>query len=133
MSSVPRSSIAAAVIATALAALAVTGLRAASADDSTVRAVVGEDFYSRTNVSKCLEHLPGFCYMPTLTVNCRVGDEVVGGTGWAVSPTDAIVNLAAVDMVDHPYRSRGWRVTNPESEYFTGWSIRVRVYCANTG
>ena len=129
-----RSHLTVAVVAALLAAFVATGLQAAFADDSgpDTRAVVAADFYSRTNVTACPVG-GGDCAFDKVKVNCRAGDEVVGGIGWAVSPTDRVVNLAADGLVDLPYRTRGWQVSHPEDTLSEGWTAKARVYCANTG
>ena len=128
-----RSHLAVALAAAAIAFIAVTGLHPASADETSGRAVVGDDFYSRTRTDQCDEFLAGFCWMPSLEVNCKPGDTVLGGTGWAVQSGGGIVSLAEVGMFDIPYRSRGWQVRNSGLDYENDLLIRVRVFCADTG
>jgi hypothetical protein len=123
-----------AVVAALLAAFVVGGLQAAfAADDGPgPRVVADADFYFQQRAAKCSAG-SGDCVFGGVGAFCATGDEAIGGTGWAISPTDRVTNMAAAGLEDRPVGTRGWRVVSPEDTLGEGWEVRVRVYCANTG
>lgn len=134
MSATFRSHLAVALAAALLAVLAATGLQAAFAEggDPTPGAIAPGDVYYRTKVFICNEG-GTHCTFNPLRVNCFAGDEAIGGIAWAYDDTAEIINLASTNMADHPVSTGGWRVVSATGNIKEDFSVKIRVYCANTG